>query len=188
MKISVMIETYNHERFIAKAIDSVLAQSWLRDHDDYDVIVVDDQSTDGTPGIVKAYGERLRLIEKPNGGQASAMNCGLEACTGDVIMMLDGDDWWHEDKVAKVAAEFEANPDCVAVGHGIVIVDDLSGSEERLHPAERVILNLGTDEGVAPFHDNIGTLGTSRFALRRAMLDRSGRAPRSAMSMSCPIA
>ena len=90
MKISVMIETYNHERFIAKAIDSVLAQSWFRDHGDYEVVVVDDQSTDGTPGIVKAYGDRLRLIEKPNGGQASAMNCGLNSRSSGNRVSLDG--------------------------------------------------------------------------------------------------
>jgi glycosyltransferase involved in cell wall biosynthesis len=172
-----MIETYNHERFIREAIDSVLAQSWLRDHKDYEIVVVDDGSTDATPAIVREYGDALRLIEKKNGGQASAMNLGLESCAGDIIMMLDGDDWWREDKVALVMAEFEAHPECVAVGNGITVVDEMNGTREDMRPSETAILDLRSDAGVEPFLENLGFIGTSRYALRREMLDRVGRCP-----------
>jgi glycosyltransferase involved in cell wall biosynthesis len=176
-KLSVMVETYNHEGFIFAALDSVLHQSWFEDNKDFEIIVVDDQSTDKTPDIVREFEGHVRLIEKKNGGQASAMNTGLEACRGDIIMMLDGDDWWHNDKVARVMAEFEAHPEIVAVGHGITIVDEMNGTRTDHHPSERTIIDLRSDAGVEPVLANIGCLGTSRYALRREMLAKVGRCP-----------
>lgn len=175
--ISVLIDTYNHEKFIQNAIESVLAQSWFADNRGFEIVVVDDGSTDRTPELLAEYGDTIRVVRKPNGGQASAFATGLEHCAGEIIVFLDGDDWWHVDKVARVMAEFAANPDCVAVGHGIIVADDLSGSHERQHPPERIILNLGSDADVRPFHSNMAFMGTSRLAARREALDRVGRPP-----------
>ena len=77
---SVLIDTYNHERFIEQAIVSVLEQDFPAT--DREIIVVDDGSTDRTPEIVKKFGPRVRLLRKKNGGQASAFNAGIPECKG----------------------------------------------------------------------------------------------------------
>lgn len=176
--ISVLVDTYNHEGFIRTAIESVLRQSWFRDHADHEIVVVDDGSTDRTPEVLAEFGDAIRVVRKVNGGQASAFNLGLEHCSGDIVMFLDGDDWWHEDKVALVAQAFAAHPECVAIGHGIIVRDSEGSFEERLPPlGDDVVLNLGSDAGVRPFHDHMSLLGTSRLAARREALDRVGRPP-----------
>jgi glycosyltransferase involved in cell wall biosynthesis len=73
--VSVLIDTYNHERFIEQAITSVLEQDMSLAN--VEIIVVDDGSTDRTPEIVRRYEPRVRLIQKSNGGQASAFNLGI---------------------------------------------------------------------------------------------------------------
>lgn len=88
--ISVLIDTYNHERFIEKAIHSVLEQDFPVA--DREIIVVDDGSTDRTAQIVQRFERSLRYIRKENGGQASAFNIGIPECRGEIIAFLDGDD------------------------------------------------------------------------------------------------
>src|SRR5262245_3866778 len=124
--ISVLIDTYNHSRFIEQALQSVLAQRGVR-QSNVEVIVVDDGSTDDTPSILKRYADRIRIYRKPNGGQATAFNDGLRLCSGEVVAFLDGDDWWHEDKLARISATFREYPQVVAVGHGIVLADEVAG-------------------------------------------------------------
>jgi glycosyltransferase involved in cell wall biosynthesis len=175
--LSVLIDTFNHERFIRTAVESVLAQSWFAGHADFEVVVVDDGSVDATPAILAEFGDAIRVVRKLNGGQASAFTEGLKHCTGEIVMFLDGDDWWHADKVAKVMAEFAAHPECVAVGHGLIIADDLNGTQSPLQPPRRIVFTLADPAEVEPFHDYIAFLGTSRLAARREALDRVGRPP-----------
>ena len=73
--VSVLIDTYNHERFIEQAIVSVLEQDFPSSQ--MEIIVVDDGSTDRTAEIVRKFESRVRLLRKPNGGQASAFNTGI---------------------------------------------------------------------------------------------------------------
>src|SRR6202158_2561064 len=115
--VSVLIDTYNHERFIEQAITSVLDQDMSMA--DVEIFVVDDVSTDRTPEIVRKFEPRVRLIRKPNGGQASAFNAGIPECRGEIIAFLDGDDWWEKSKLRVVLQEFEANPEIGAVGNGL---------------------------------------------------------------------
>ncbi len=79
-RVSVLIDTYNHEHFIEHAIASVLEQD--APMADVEVIVVDDGSTDRTPEIVRRFEPRVRLLRKANGGQASAFNAGISECNG----------------------------------------------------------------------------------------------------------
>jgi glycosyltransferase involved in cell wall biosynthesis len=73
--LSVLIEAYNHERYIEQAIVSAIEQDFPSA--DSEIVVVDDGSTDRTPEIVRKYGSRVRLLRKENGGQASAFNAGF---------------------------------------------------------------------------------------------------------------
>lgn len=93
--VSILINNYNYSDFLADAIDSALAQTYRH----FEVIVVDDGSTDGSQEIISAYGDKIISIFKDNGGQASAFNVGFEASKGDIICFLDADDIFTPRKV-----------------------------------------------------------------------------------------
>src|ERR1700739_271726 len=95
--ISVLIDTYNHERYIEQAIVSVLEQDFPAG--EMEIVVVDDGSTDGTPSILQKYLPSVRYIRLPNGGQASAYNACLPELRGRIVSFLDGDDWWVPGKL-----------------------------------------------------------------------------------------
>src|SRR5215471_10427424 len=85
--VSVLIDTYNHEKFIEQAIVSVLEQDFAAA--DYEIFVVDDGSTDSTPEIIKKFASRVMYLAKKNGGQGSAFNYGIPKCRGDIAAFLD---------------------------------------------------------------------------------------------------
>ncbi len=89
-KISVVIPTYNRAAYIKEAIDSALAQT----HADVEVIVVDDNSSDGTAGIVASYGNKVKYIFQDNRERGAARNTGIRNSTGEYIAFLDSDDSW----------------------------------------------------------------------------------------------
>jgi len=103
-RVSVVMPVYNAEATLAKAIESVLAQT----HSDIELLVVDDGSKDGSWAIVEEFARRDPRVKpigpRANGGVASARNAALEAASGIYISFLDSDDWWHEQKLA---AQFE---------------------------------------------------------------------------------
>lgn len=93
-KVSVIIPAYNVEKYLARALDSLLAQT----HQDWEAIMVDDGSTDGTASVAKQYCERdsrFHLVWQKNQGQASARNNAMEMVSGDYVMYLDPDDMFH---------------------------------------------------------------------------------------------
>lgn len=94
-KVSVIIPVYNGERYLKEALDSVLNQSLKP----FEVVVIDDGSTDSTAEIVEQYGKGIILIKKNNGGAAAARNDGIKMATGDYIAFLDADDYWDQYKL-----------------------------------------------------------------------------------------
>ncbi len=120
MKVSVVIPVYNCERTIAAAVDSAFAQ---RFDGGFEVIVVNDGSTDDTRAALEKFGDRIRVIEQENAGVAAARNAGIREAAGEYIALLDGDDTWTEDKLAKTVVVLEQNPACVAVFSDAVQVD-----------------------------------------------------------------
>lgn len=115
VKVSIVINNYNYARFLGAAIESALAQS----HANTEVIVVDDGSTDNSREIIAGYGERIRPIFKANGGQGSAFNAGVGASRGDLICMLDADDFFAPEKAEQVAIAFAARPEIGWVFHPV---------------------------------------------------------------------
>ena len=109
--ISVIIPLYNKEAGIATALHSVLAQSYQ----DFEVVVVDDGSTDGSVAIVKTFNDpRIRLIQQQNAGVSAARNRGIEEAKGEYIAFLDAEDEWMPGFLDEIRALQEAYPDCRA--------------------------------------------------------------------------
>jgi glycosyltransferase involved in cell wall biosynthesis len=107
--VSVVIPAWNVEAYIARAIDSALAQTRSPD----EILVVDDGSTDATPQIVHRYGDRVRYIRQPQTGAAEARNRGIAEASGPWIAFLDADDQWLPDKLARQMEGLARNPDIV---------------------------------------------------------------------------
>ncbi len=107
LKFSVIIPVYNAGKTVARAIESVLAQS-LPAHE---IIVVDDASTDDTFDIVSGrFSDKVQIIQKiTNAGGSVARNTGMNAAAGDYIAFLDADDIWHKDKLALLGTILESN-------------------------------------------------------------------------------
>lgn len=117
--ISVVIPAYNAAWCLGRAIDSVLTQT-LRD---YELIVVDDGSTDGTARLLEGYRGRLRSLTQPNGGQSSARNAGIQVARGRYVAFLDSDDWWSPGKLERQLTFMEAHPDVVFCSTSASVVD-----------------------------------------------------------------
>ncbi len=107
--ISVIIPTYNRAGFLKEAIDSVRGQ----DYPDFELIVVDDGSTDATPDLLEAYGPAIRVVRQANAGVSAARNAGIGRAGGDLIAFLDSDDLWLPGKLATQAAFFAGHPESV---------------------------------------------------------------------------
>lgn len=103
--VSVIIAVYNGEKYLAEAIDSVLAQT----HPAMDLIVIDDGSTDGSAQIAAGY-DQVRCISQPNRGLGAALNRGVAAARGEYLAFLDADDLWVPQKLARQLAVFEQQP------------------------------------------------------------------------------
>jgi glycosyltransferase involved in cell wall biosynthesis len=109
--VSVVIPAFNCERFIGRAVRSVLGQTYQK----LECIVIDDGSTDGTSAVVERFGERVRLIRQANGGASAARNAGIAAAQGRYIAFLDSDDYWVATKVEHQVAIMLEQPDLVLV-------------------------------------------------------------------------
>ncbi|MCH9813638.1 MAG: glycosyltransferase family 2 protein [Epsilonproteobacteria bacterium] len=107
--ISVIIPVYNREALIARAIDSVLSQTFLAD----EIIVVDDGSTDATAKVLERYRDKVKIITQENRGVSSARNAGIKASSGSWITLLDSDDIWHPEKLALQKDYHEREPVCL---------------------------------------------------------------------------
>jgi hypothetical protein len=168
--LSVLIDTYNHEKFIEQAVMSVLEQDFPME--DTEILVVDDGSTDKTLEILCKFEPRIRIIQKQNGGQASAFNLAIPQCKGEVIAFLDGDDWWTREKLRTIVPIFESQRDIGVVGHGCLIVDAQGHLQNTLLPQKSQRLNARTPEAVALFSRYTCFFGTSRVAYRKALLEQ----------------
>ena len=168
--VSVLIDTYNHEKFIEHAITSVLEQDM--DMADVEIVVVDDGSTDRTPEIVRRFEPRVRVLRKPNGGQASAFNFALPQTRGEIIAMLDGDDWWAKQKLRRALETLEENPDVGIVGHGHHEVYSDGRPNATVIPGNVYRVDLSTKENAELFRHLAGFLGTSKMTIRRSVLSR----------------
>lgn len=129
---SVIIPTYEREKIIGRAIESVLNQTFT----DFELIIVDDGSTDGTRSRIRSYSdERIRYIYKENGGQNSAINEGIKNSRGYYIAFCDSDDEWLPQKLEKVYEKYMSDETIDVVYHWTGI---MSGAEVVLARKDRL--------------------------------------------------
>ena len=108
-QVSVIIPTYNRGWILREAVDSVLAQ----DYTDFELIVVDDGSTDDTREILDSYGQDLFVFQQPNKGVSAARNRGLAESRAQLVAFLDSDDLWLPQKLTRQVEFFTINPDAL---------------------------------------------------------------------------
>jgi glycosyltransferase involved in cell wall biosynthesis len=107
--VSVIIPTYNRAWCLREAVDSVLAQEF----GDFEMIVVDDGSTDATATLLAAYGGRVEVMHQANRGVSAARNAGIAAARGGLIAFLDSDDIWLPRKLSTQIHFFQSHPDAL---------------------------------------------------------------------------
>ncbi|HKQ99575.1 MAG TPA: glycosyltransferase family 2 protein [Pyrinomonadaceae bacterium] len=118
MKVSIVIPLYNKAPYVRRALDSIAAQTFS----DFEVIVVDDGSTDEGPQIVKEYGDaRVRLITQANAGPGPARNAGIALAQGELTAFLDADDEWMPEYLSESVSALEAlGPDVASISSGYI--------------------------------------------------------------------
>ncbi len=169
--VSILISNYNYARYIGESLESALNQTYQN----IEVIVCDDGSTDNSVEVIESYerkDERLRLMRQENAGQAAGFNAAFYASRGEIIALLDSDDLFLPDKVARIVANFQENADA---GFGLHRVIRISADHRRQGvwpmsaplPAGWHGSHLLEDGGVLPYMPP-----TSGLSLRREVAER----------------
>lgn len=109
IKASILVNTYNHEKYINECLASCLKQDFPSE--EYQVIVVDDGSTDDTLTRLKKYEGKIQIFSKSNSGQSHSINTGIEKSKGEILLFLDGDDFIHKSRVNNIVENFDKDPD-----------------------------------------------------------------------------
>jgi glycosyltransferase involved in cell wall biosynthesis len=163
-QITVGIPSYNHAKFLAKCLNSVLNQTYPN----FEVIVVDNNSTDGTDDILSGFSDhRISVIKVNNGGSiAMSRNTILDKSRSDWIAFLDSDDWWREDKLEKCAHNFRSGIDLIY--HDLIVVNETTSKSQSKAIKSRVLK-------VPAFKDliiNGNTIATSSVVVRKTILKK----------------
>ena len=171
--ISVVIPAYNAGKHIARAIDSVLAQT----QPPCEIIVVDDGSTDDTAQVVASYRPKVTYIYQDNAGASVARNTGIQAAAGQWIAFLDADDEWLADKLKLQIEHLKRNPDLVwTTGNYINCVCSKNRQAPHFDPVKADKLISGREYWDNYFHALLNNLGgwTGTMLIRRDILIECG--------------
>jgi len=169
LQVSVIIPVWNNEATLARAIDSALGQSFDRE---FEVVVVNDGSTDGTAEVMRRYGDRIVAVHRAHAGLAASRNAGVRESRGEYLAFLDSDDEWMPEKLARVVPALDDARECVLAYHDATEVDScgrvtrLSSFHEKYSPPS--FEELLTPEGHVPI-----LLG-STVVMRRTTFDQCG--------------
>ena len=120
--VTVIIPSYNHERFVEAAVRSALASEGV---DDLEVLVIDDGSTDASRDRLAAFADddRVQVVLQDNQGAHAALNRGLELARGELAFILDSDDVFDQERIRVLAERLRANPDAVIAASWIEVID-----------------------------------------------------------------
>lgn len=172
---SIIIPAYNLENYIAAALQSVLVQTFQ----DFEIIIVDDGSSDETVSIIQSFHDpRIRLVSQVNGGVSRARNAGMKKAVGAYIAFMDGDDYWYPEHLELAADFFNRHPEILAYANRYMR-DELAAIPPRPPSYPESIRRLGI-RGVL-FMNSSSVILNSFLASRLPPLGRSdalwGRRP-----------
>ena len=165
--VSVIVPTYNCATYLPDAIDSVLAQTFK----DFEIIIVDDGSTDNTREVVKKYGLQIKYIYQENKGPSAARNLGIQSSNGQYIAFLDSDDIWLPQKLELQMNEFLKSPSTGLVTCGRYNIDSNGALQECLCDISYISRTKALDLFLTK---NILHGGNSQVVIKRECLDKVG--------------
>jgi hypothetical protein len=137
--VDIVVTNHNYGRFLPEAIESACGQT----HPDVKVVVVDDGSSDDSREVLRRYEDRVEVVLKEQGGQASALNAGLDRCRGEVLLILDADDVLRPHAAERVAATFAARPELSKVQFPMAIVDAAGDPTGEVKPGGHLRAPVG---------------------------------------------
>ena len=169
LAVDIVINNHNYAEFLGDAIESALAQT----HPGVKVIVVDDGSSDGSRERLREYESRVEIVLKENGGQASALNAGMERARGDVVIFLDADDMLEPGAAQAAALAFAADPRLAKVQFRMAVLDEAGRPTGVTKPTEYLGAPAGDmREAELAFPFDLPWSATSGNAFREAALRR----------------
>ncbi|MDN5940438.1 MAG: glycosyltransferase [Nitrospira sp.] len=119
-RVSIIIPAYNCARYIGRALDSVCAQTYK----DYEILVVDDGSTDDTKDVVMQYGRKVTYLYQQNRGVSAARNHAISKSSGELLAYLDADDMWYPEKLERQVAFLDAHHECGMIHSEISVINE----------------------------------------------------------------
>ena len=125
-RVSIIIPTYNCARYLGRAIDSAISQTYK----DYEIVVVDDGSTDDTKDVAMQYGRKVTYLYQQNQGLSAARNYAVSNASGELLAYLDADDMWYPDKLERQVAFLDAHQECGMVHSEMSVINE---QDEILH-------------------------------------------------------
>ena len=176
---SILINNYNHEKYIAQCVESALKQTYRP----IDVIVYDDGSTDNSANILQAFGKDITLIaarenhgKTSNFNQMNAINKAFEVSKGDFIFLLDGDDLFVDSKVERVVDIFKKKPNCCLIQHNLGEIDAAGNFMNKTQPDRFCIRPLAHGmsykDYILKYHNQMVFAATSGLCFRRHFLEK----------------
>lgn len=166
-RVSVVIPVYNGAATVAAAIESALSQHF---EDAFEVIAVNDGSTDSTPAVLASFGDRIIVVTRQNGGLSAARNSGVAIARGEFVAFLDADDVWMPERLAVTVAALDAHPAAV-MSYSDAIQTDENGAtlaESVVTPA------LARAPAMADLFERWWPILPSTILVRRSIYDRLG--------------
>jgi FkbM family methyltransferase len=123
-RVSVLMSVYNSEKFLKRAIDSILAQTY----NDFEFVIIDDGSSDSSISIIESYKDkRIRLVTRENWGLTASLNQGIEICRGEFLARMDSDDISTLDRLETEVMFLDKNPKIALVGSNYTIIEEKTG-------------------------------------------------------------
>jgi glycosyltransferase involved in cell wall biosynthesis len=167
-QVSVVIPTYNAANVLTQAIDSALAQTYRP----FEIIVIDDGSSDNTPDLLRAYGDRIRSLRQDNSGVYAARNRGIRAARGRYIAFLDADDVWLPGKLQRQVEILDKQPEFPVIHTDTALIDAEGCLLKAATNPRRQSVNGRVFEEF--FRSNMAVILLSTVILRRECFDRTG--------------
>ena len=165
-RVSVILPVFNGAATIVNALESVFAQTFT----DYEIVVVDDGSTDETASVLAGFGDRIHVVSQSNRGLSAARNAGVRASSGELIAFIDDDDEWMPEKLARCVAILEQDLNCVLAYTGAIRVD-LTGAPM---PNQNANTNGVDSPTIAQMLARPWNVVPCQFVVRRTVFERCG--------------